>query len=94
MVPRAEVPGPKFHAHAHLHLMGSPHAHTGHIDIYLGHRSVHKIPELKVIAPRSKVTGPKFYAHAQLHLNSSPHAQAGDTGINTFGTGASTIFPS
>ena len=31
--PRPKVTGPKFHAHAHLHLMDSPHAKTDHIDI-------------------------------------------------------------
>ena len=52
--------------------------------ISLGHRSVYKIPKVKVIASWSQVTGPKSFAYAHLALMNSSQAQTGHIGINNY----------
>ena len=51
-----KVTGTECHAHAYLCLMGSPSTNWQYWHQQLGHRTVHKIPKVKVMAPRSKVT--------------------------------------
>ena len=72
----------------------TPHGQSACIDWLhwhqcLGHRNVHKIPKVTVMAPRSKDTRPKLQTRAHLPLRASPLAQTGHIGMNTLGTGTS-----